>query len=128
MNVFDLLGEENIKSLVNTFYKKMDEDSRFQFIREMHPKSLKGSEEKLYLFLVGWLGGPPLYHQKYGHPRLRARHLPFQVSSEAQDQWVVCMKDALFECKWEISLGSKNYNNLVTAIVNLADFMRNQPD
>ena len=72
-------GEEGVRALVDRFYDLMDTLPEAAGIRAMHPRDLRMSREKLYLFLVGWLGGPPLYVERFGHPRLRARHLPFPI-------------------------------------------------
>ncbi|MCA3060006.1 MAG: group II truncated hemoglobin, partial [Rhodocyclaceae bacterium] len=72
-------GEAAVRRLVDAFYDQMDEDPDFFGIRKLHPASLAASRDKLYMFLTGWLGGPPLYTSEFGHPRLRARHLPFAI-------------------------------------------------
>lgn len=93
---YELLGgDAGVRSLVDHFYDVMDEAPRAERIRAMHPPDLAHSREKLYLFLVGWTGGPPLYVQRYGHPRLRARHLPFPIGADDADAWVWCMDQAL---------------------------------
>ena len=76
-------GEPGIRALVDRFYELMDTLPEAATIRAMHPADLSESIEKLVLFLIGWSGGPPAYVTKYGHPRLRARHLPFAVDDEA---------------------------------------------
>ncbi|MDP3483558.1 MAG: group II truncated hemoglobin, partial [Sulfuricella sp.] len=78
-------GEEVVRKLVDRFYDLMDQQQDLQGIRELHAKSLKASREKLFLFLSGWLGGPQLYVEKYGHPRLRQRHLPFAIGESERD-------------------------------------------
>lgn len=93
---FELVGgEEGVRTLVDRFYDVMDEAEEAKGIRAMHAKSLKVSREKLFLFLVGWMGGPPLYVQKYGHPMLRARHLPFPIGEAEAHAWMFCMNQAL---------------------------------
>ena len=72
-------GEAKVRELVDRFYDYMDTEAEAQTVRQLHAKSLKSSREKLFLFLSGWLGGPDLYIQKYGHPMLRRRHLPFAI-------------------------------------------------
>ena len=57
-------------------------------IRAMHPEDLQGSRDKLFMFLSGWLGGPDLFVEKFGHPRLRGRHMPFAIGTSERDQWV----------------------------------------
>ena len=95
---FDLLGgEAGIRSLVDRFYDVMDEAEVAAGIRAMHPPDLSTSRENLFLFLVGWTGGPPLYVQKRGHPMLRARHLPFPIGQAEAEAWMFCMSRALDE-------------------------------
>ena len=88
----ELGGEAGIRRLVHRFYQLMDTLPEAWDVRQMHPEDLSGSEEKLFMYLTGWLGGPPLYEQAHGHPRLRARHLPFTIASRERDQWLMCMK------------------------------------
>ena len=90
----------------------------------MHPDDLTSSREKLYLFLSGWTGGPQLYVQQHGHPRLRMRHLPFAVDESARDQWMLCMRRALEETVPDPAV--REY--LDAALYRVADFMRNTPD
>lgn len=93
---YDILGgEDKLHELVDRFYDHMDNLSETRTIREMHAKSLKVSREKLFLFLSGWLGGPDLYIEKYGHPMLRRRHMPFSIGKKESDQWLLCMEKAM---------------------------------
>lgn len=121
---FDQLGgEAGVRALVDRFYDEMDAAPEAQDVRAMHPADLASSREKLYLFLCGWLGGPPLYVQRHGHPRLRARHLPFPIGEAARDQWLACMLHAVETS----SLPADARDRLMGAFVRLADHMRNQP-
>lgn len=96
MTVFDALGgEAGVRSLVDRFYDRMDARPDAAAIRAMHPADLGESRRKLWMFLVGRFGGPPLYEAERGHPRLRARHLPFAVDADAARAWMACMDDAL---------------------------------
>ncbi|HWU44107.1 MAG TPA: group II truncated hemoglobin, partial [Bdellovibrio sp.] len=106
------------------FYRLMDTLPEAQGIRQMHPANLQSSEEKLFLFMSGWLGGPDLFVQKFGHPRLRARHLPFSIGKSERDQWMICMVHAFDEMKIEDPLRSE----LLHALLRLADHMRNQQE
>ena len=117
-------GEEGVRRLVERFYDLMDELEEVREIREMHARSLKISREKLELFLTGWLGGPQLYIEKYGHPRLRARHLPFAIGESARQQWMLCMRQALKEVVEEEDLRSF----LERALDRVAGHMRNQAE
>ena len=93
---FELLGgEAGVRQLVDRFYDRMDTAPRAATIRALHPPDLTTSREKLFLFLVGWSGGPQLYVERYGHPKLRARHMPFPIGDAESEAWVWCMDGAL---------------------------------
>jgi hemoglobin len=122
---YDLLGgADGLRTLVRRFYRLMDELPEAYAIRRLHPEDLSGSEDKLYMFLSGWLGGPPLYAQKHGHPRLRARHLPFPIGVAERDQWLMCMRLALAEQPLEAPLRDRLY----AALADLANHMRNRAE
>jgi hemoglobin len=74
------------------------------------------------MYLSGWLGGPQLYVEKFGHPRLRSRHLPFAIGAAERDQWMLCMRQAMSEVTTDEPLRAA----LDKALTDLADFMRNQ--
>ena len=118
----DIGGEKTLLELVSRFYHLMDTLPEARTIRALHPKNLTKSEEKLFMFLSGWSGGPPLYSERYGHPRLRARHLPFPISTEERDQWLLCMNLALDEVIDSPDISAR----LKKQFYDLADFMRNQ--
>jgi len=93
-----LLGEElGVRRLVNRFYDLMEEREDAATIRAMHPENLDESRQKLIEFLSGFFGGPPLYMERRGHPRLRQRHLNFTIDESARDAWIACMHQALEE-------------------------------
>ena len=114
-------GEENIRKLVDRFYDLMDTSVETATIRALHKPDLNESREKLFLFLVGWMGGPPLYVTRFGHPRLRARHLPFPIGARERDEWLWCMKRALRET----GVPEPVALTLERSFSDLADFMRN---
>jgi hemoglobin len=115
-------GEEKVRALVTRFYDLMDEDPDYFGIRKLHPESLDGSREKLFMFLSGWLGGPPIYVDAFGHPRLRARHLPFAIGTFERDQWMACMSHAMHDVAIEASMRER----LIASFANTADWMRNK--
>lgn len=122
---FELLGgEDGVRRLVDRFYDVMDSHPAAADIRAMHPTDLTGSREKLFLFLCGWTGGPPLYVKKFGHPKLRARHLPFPIGAPERDAWVQCMDVALDEAEMPEML--REY--LKQRFRAVADHMRNQAE
>ena len=95
--LYEILGPDRIHALVTRFYDHMDTLPEVATVRAMHPIDLAESREKLELFLVGWSGGPPVYVERYGHPRLRARHIPFSIGDAEAAQWMTCMRAALDE-------------------------------
>lgn len=117
-------GEEKVRALVKRFYHLMDELPEAYGIRKMHADDLKGAEEKLFMFLSGWMDGPQLFIQKFGHPRLRQRHMPFAIGTSERDQWMLCMTQALQDIVEDEALRVE----LTAAFYKVADFMRNQPE
>ena len=117
-------GEAGLKQLTRRFYEIMDELPETYALRKIHPEDLSGSAEKLFEFLSGWMGGPQLFIEKYGHPMLRRRHLPFHIDSSARDQWMLSMKLALEDTVADVPLRCELYD----ALHKVADHMRNQPE
>ncbi|MCF8150997.1 MAG: group II truncated hemoglobin [Burkholderiaceae bacterium] len=117
-------GEPAVRRLVRRFYELMDTLPEAYGIRKLHASDLAGAEQKLFMFLCGWLGGPQLYVEKYGHPKLRARHLPFAIASDEAAQWMLCMRDAMAEVIADEELRA----GLDKAFTDLADHMRNRAD
>lgn len=121
-SLYELIGgETGLRSLVDRFYDLMDTSPEAAGIRAFHAKSLEQSREKLFLFLSGWSGGPQLYVEKFGHPRLRMRHLPFSIGTVERDQWLWCMHRALDESQ----IDPRVVELLKTRFAEVADFMRN---
>jgi hemoglobin len=124
---YELLGGENggtekIRELVENFYDIMESDPKAAPIRAYHAKDLTEAREKLFMFLTGWTGGPQLYIARYGHPRLRARHLPFSIGESERDQWMYCMISAMHKLNFD----EKLMQRLAEQLYGVADFMRNQ--
>ncbi len=90
-------GADAVQRLVKRFYELMHELPEAQHIRRMHPEDMARSEDSLFKFLSGWFGGPPLFMQERGHPRLRMRHASFDITPQARDEWMLCMRQALNE-------------------------------
>lgn len=120
---YDLIGGERaVHALVTHFYDEMDANPDYYGIRKLHPGSLEQSREKLFLFLCGWLGGPQRYVEAFGHPRLRARHLPFPIGLSERDQWLACMQSAMEQSVVEPTLRAR----LMASFASTADWMRNR--
>lgn len=122
-SAFDLMGgEPGVRALVDAFYDRMSLDERFADILALHPVPLEGSRDKLFWFLCGWMGGPDHYIERFGHPRLRARHLPYPIASRERDQWLLCMAEALADR----AVPQPLFDRLLSSFSSTADWMRNR--
>lgn len=90
-------GEGKVKALVERFYDLMDLEPKYAALRAAHGTELDRARQHLYWFLCGWLGGPQHYTDRFGHPRLRMRHMPFKIGILERDQWLACMDQAMGE-------------------------------
>ena len=117
-------GIDKIDELVDRFYDLMVLEPIFRDLRAMHPQDLSTSRKKLKFFLTGWMGGPDIDSPKYGHPMLRARHLPFKIGINERNQWLACMYKAMGEC----GIDGNAAKQLEESLFNTADWMRNQPN
>ena len=122
---YELLGgAAAVRALVERFYDLIDRDPAYAVIRRLHGADLAGTRDKLYWYLSGWLGGPDLYVERFGHPRLRARHLPFSIGIPERDAWLACMEQAMRETRVPDALREA----LAGAFFKTADWMRNRPE
>lgn len=115
-------GAQPIRALVQRFYEEMDELPEAYGIRKMHGEDLAPVADKLFMFLSGWMGGPQLFVEQYGHPMLRRRHLPFSIGEAERDQWLLCMDRALDDVVTDEALRKE----LSDAFAKVADHMRNR--
>jgi hemoglobin len=116
-------GEEKVQQLVDRFYDLMDLEPAYAELRAAHGTELARARQNLFWFLCGWLGGPPHYESRFGHPRLRARHLPFRIGIVERDQWLACMDQAM----GEVGVDEKLRSRLRESFSQTADWMRNTP-
>ncbi len=114
-------GESQVKALIERFYDLMDLEPEFAHLRSVHPPSLENSRERTFWFICGWLGGPQYYTEKFGHPRLRARHMHVPIGIQERDEWLACMDRAMGETGVPEDLRAK----LHTSFFQTADWMRN---
>lgn len=122
---YELLGgEAGVRALADAFYDRLELDEPYAIVRRLYPDRLEESRDKLYWFLSGWLGGPQHYVERFGHPRLRARHLPYAIASAERDAWLACMRTALDDVKAPPAL----VEPLMRAFGGTADWMRNRAD
>ena len=116
-------GEAKVKALVERFYDLMDLERGYTQLRATHGNDLHRAREKLFLFLCGWMGGPQHYTERFGHPMLRARHMPFKIGIQERDQWLACMDQSMGETGVPEALRQR----LRQSFFQTADWMRNTP-
>jgi len=90
-DIYGLMGEENIVRMIEDFYRELERSS----VRALFPADMVAASQKSAAFFVGLLGGPPLYHQRYGNPMMRARHLAFRITPSAREEWLGCFERVL---------------------------------
>lgn len=105
----------------------MDLEPEFAGLRALHPTTTEGSRDKLFWFLCGWLGGPDHYVERFGHPRLRMRHLPYAIGVSGRDQWITCMGLAMAEIGEAGGFTPAVQERLLQAFAQTANHMRNTP-
>jgi hemoglobin len=115
-------GEPQVRALVDRFYDLMDLEPGYQALRDAHGSTLQDARDKLFWFLCGWLGGPEHYTERFGHPRLRMRHMPFSIGALERDQWLACMDQAMQETQVDSVLRER----LNESFFKTADWMRNR--
>lgn len=115
-------GESSVLALTERFYDLMDLEPAYAALRAVHGSDLANARQRLFWFLCGWLGGPQHYTERFGHPRLRARHMPFAIGITERDQWLACMDQAMLETGVEPDLRTR----LRESFFQTADWMRNQ--
>ncbi|UXC18246.1 group II truncated hemoglobin [Comamonas squillarum] len=120
---FDWIGGEGqVRALVDRFYDLMDLEPGYKELRDAHGSTLQDARDKLFWFLCGWLGGPDHYQQRFGHPRLRMRHMPFSIGILERDQWLACMDQAM----GDVGVDEKLRSRLGQSFFQTADWMRNR--
>ncbi|WP_293659897.1 group II truncated hemoglobin [Rhodoferax sp. OV413] len=114
-------GEPRLRAVVDKFYDLMDLEPGFAALRAVHGSDLDKARDHLFWFLCGWMGGPDYFVERFGHPRLRARHMPFKIGILERDQWLACMDQAMADTGVDAALRER----LNTSFFQTADWMRN---
>jgi len=115
-------GEDVVRAMTERFYDLMELEPAYTDLRAVHGTDLSNARQRLFWFLCGWLGGPNYYTDRFGHPMLRARHLPFEIGIKERDQWLACMTQAMQETKVPQALRER----LEQSFFQTADWMRNK--
>jgi hemoglobin len=116
-------GQPVVDRIIDRFYDRMDTLPEARLIRTLHPEQLTATRAVLKNYLAEWLGGPSAYSQERGHPRLRARHLPFSIGDEERDAWMLCMRGAMEE----VVTDQAAREWILQKLSAVADWMRNRP-
>ena len=116
-------GDAVLRAIVDHFYDLMESETEYAALYAVHPKPTTRARDRLYEFLSGRLGGPNLYMERHGHPRLRMRHMPFAIGPAERDQWVACMDRAMEECAVHPELRTM----LTGFFTGVAAHMQNRP-
>jgi hemoglobin len=114
-------GQDGVDALAKAFYDRMERDDDVTQVRSLHAEDLTEAREKFRKFLTGWLGGPQLYMEAFGHPRLRMRHAPFSIGDDQVTEWLTCMGRAMDDCTIEGPIRSF----LDERFIHVANFLRN---
>jgi hemoglobin len=123
ITAFEMMGgEPQVRALVDRFYDLMDLEPAYAHLRAVHGSDLLSARDKLFWFLCGWLGGPSHYTERFGHPRLRMRHMPYSIGILERDQWLACMDQAM----GEVGMAEAVRLRLHDSFFQTADWMRNR--
>ena len=115
-------GEEMVRRIADRFYDIMDTAPEAARIRALHADDLSTVRERLFEFLSGWLGGPPLYFQRPDHKCIMSAHRPFAIGAAERDEWMMCMRRTLEEC----GLPADIRTVLDEAFLRMAEAFRNR--
>lgn len=111
--IYALMGDENIYKMMSDFYKELERSD----IRHLFPHDMEAASRKSAEFFIGLMGGPPIYVQKYGSPRMRARHLPFMINDRARETWLSCFEKTLQDA-------DKKYNFPAQHLEGFKEFLK----
>jgi hemoglobin len=119
--IYAAMGQDNIFAMLADFYSKLEASE----IREMFPKDMARASRKSAAFFVGLLGGPPLYHQKYGSPMMRARHNPFPIDEAARQVWLACFDAVLDDAPEKYNFPAEHLPTFRDFLVGFSGWMVN---
>ncbi|WP_409291830.1 globin [Peribacillus sp. SCS-37] len=118
---YETIGNEKLSEIIDLFYSRV---SQHPDLVPLFPDDLSETARKQKQFMTQYLGGPPLFTSEHGHPMLRARHMPFEITPRRADAWLSCMRDAMDEAGLEGEIREFFYQRLVLT----AQHMINTPD
>ncbi|GIN62981.1 group 2 truncated hemoglobin YjbI [Robertmurraya siralis] len=118
---FEAIGEEKLAQLIDAFYRRVEQHPE---LAPIFPADLSETARKQKQFMTQFLGGPPIYTEEHGHPMLRARHMPFQITESRAKAWLACMKEAMDEVGLDGMIREAFFSRLVLT----AQHMINSPE
>ncbi len=121
---FELIGEQKLSILIDTFYSRVQ---KHPLLAPIFPDDLTETARKQKQFLTQYLGGPPLYTEEHGHPMLRARHLPFEITEQRAKAWLSCMHEAMDEVELESSIREDFFHRLVLTAHHMVNTKETDP-
>lgn len=119
--LFEAIGEKKLHELIDAFYRRV---GKHPDLTPIFPNDLSETARKQKQFQTQYLGGPPLFSNEHGHPMMRARHLPFEITPKRAEAWLSCMSEAMDEVGLDGPLRQEYYSRLVLT----AQHMINKPD
>jgi hemoglobin len=119
--IFAQMGEANIFAMLKDFYHELEKSS----LRAMFPQDMVAASERSAAFFVGLLGGPPLYHQRYGNPMMRARHIPFEIDEAARQEWLACFERVLVHASEQYNFPPQHLEGFRQFLAGFSSWMVN---
>ena len=119
--IYAQMGEANIFAMLEDFYRELEKSP----LRAMFPKDMVKASQKSAAFFVGLSGGPPLYHQRYGNPMMRARHMPFVIDEAARQEWLACFNRVLDHAVEKYNFPAEHLEGFRNFLVGFSSWMVN---
>jgi hemoglobin len=119
--IYEKMGEENIFAMLEDFYRELEKSP----LRPMFPRDMVAASRKSGAFFVGLLGGPPLYHQRYGNPMMRARHMPFPIDEAARQEWLACFDRVLAHATERYNFPAEHLEGFRQFLIGFSGWMVN---
>ena len=120
--IYSLMGEGNIYRMMSDFYKELGQSE----VRHLFPQDLESASRKSAAFFIGLLGGPPIYVEKYGSPRMRARHLPFEIDQRSREVWLACFERILEGADVKYNFPLQHLQGFKDFLISFSSWMVNQ--
>lgn len=122
--IYGAMGEANVFRMMEDFYGELERSP----LRPLFPADMREASRRSAAFFVGLLGGPPLYHQRYGNPMMRARHLPFAITPAARAEWLACFERVLSVAPERYAFPAEHLPGFRGFLRNFSLWMVNTPD